>query len=64
MFVLVMGGLASSSCLAFRDRKKEDQKEPKQLHGNAKLEVALDGHTRPDPGRDRSADGLLGLQPH
>ena len=38
VFVLVMGGLLVI-LFAFRDRDKEDQKEPKQLHGNAKLEV-------------------------
>jgi cytochrome c oxidase subunit 2 len=38
VFVLVMGGMLFI-VLVFRDRKKEGQKEPKQLHGSPKLEV-------------------------
>jgi cytochrome c oxidase subunit 2 len=38
IFVLVMGGLLVI-LFFFRDRGKEDQKEPKQLHGSPKLEV-------------------------
>lgn len=38
IFVLVMGGLLVI-LFFFRDRKKKDQKEPKQLHGSPKLEV-------------------------
>lgn len=38
IFVLVMGGLIVI-VVVFRDRDKESTKEPKQLHGNAKLEV-------------------------
>ncbi len=38
VFILVMGGLLFI-LFAFRDRKKEGQKEPKQLHGSPKLEV-------------------------
>lgn len=38
VFVLVMGGLVFI-LFAFRDRGKEGQKEPKQLHGSPKLEV-------------------------
>jgi len=38
VFVLVMGGLIVILVL-FRDTDRESTKEPKQLHGNAKLEV-------------------------
>lgn len=38
VFFLVMGGLVLI-LFVFRDRKKEGQKEPKQLHGSPKLEV-------------------------
>jgi cytochrome c oxidase subunit 2 len=38
VFFLVMGGLVVI-LFVFRDRKKEGQKEPKQLHGSPKLEV-------------------------
>jgi cytochrome c oxidase subunit 2 len=38
VFVLVMGGMLFI-VLVFRDRNKEGQKEPKQLHGSPKLEV-------------------------
>lgn len=38
VFALVMGGLIFI-LIAFRDRGKEGQKEPKQLHGSPKLEV-------------------------
>lgn len=38
VFVLVMLGLAFI-LLVFRDRGQEEVREPKQLHGNAKLEV-------------------------
>lgn len=38
IFVLVMGGLLVI-LFVFRDRGKDDQKEPKQLHGSPKLEV-------------------------
>ena len=39
VFFLVMGALVLI-LFAFRDRGKEDAKEPKQLHGSPKLEVA------------------------
>ncbi|MCI0425764.1 MAG: cytochrome c oxidase subunit II [Actinobacteria bacterium] len=38
IFVLVMGALVLI-LFVFRDRKKEDAREPKQLHGSPKLEV-------------------------
>ncbi|HEU4318708.1 MAG TPA: cytochrome c oxidase subunit II [Acidimicrobiia bacterium] len=38
VFVLVMGGLVLI-LFVFRDRRKDDQSEPKQLHGSPKLEV-------------------------
>jgi cytochrome c oxidase subunit 2 len=38
VFALVMGGLVVI-LFAFRDKKKETAKEPKQLHGSPKLEV-------------------------
>lgn len=38
VFFLVMGGLVVI-LFVFRDRKKEGQKEPKQVHGSPKLEV-------------------------
>ncbi len=38
VFVLVMGALVVI-LVVFRDRDKDSTKEPKQLHGNAKLEV-------------------------
>ncbi len=38
IFILVMGGLLVI-LFVFRDRDKEGQKEPKQLHGSPKLEV-------------------------
>jgi cytochrome c oxidase subunit 2 len=38
VFVLVMGGLVFI-LFAFRDRRREGEKEPKQLHGSPKLEV-------------------------
>ncbi len=38
IFVLVQGALIVA-IVVFRDRKKEGQKEPKQIHGNAMLEV-------------------------
>ena len=38
VFFLVMGGLVVI-LLLFRDRKKDDEPEPKQLHGSPKLEV-------------------------
>lgn len=38
VFALVMGGLVFI-VIRFRDRGKEAEPEPKQLHGNAKLEV-------------------------
>lgn len=38
VFFLIMGGLLFI-LVAFRDRHKDDQKEPKQLHGSPKLEV-------------------------
>ncbi|MGH3650426.1 MAG: cytochrome c oxidase subunit II transmembrane domain-containing protein, partial [Acidimicrobiia bacterium] len=38
VFALVMGGLVFI-VFAFRDRDKDGEKEPKQLHGSPKLEV-------------------------
>lgn len=38
VFVLVMGGLVFI-LFVFRDRKRDEAKEPKQLHGSPKLEV-------------------------
>jgi cytochrome c oxidase subunit 2 len=39
VFALVMGALVFI-LFVFKDRKKEGQKEPKQLHGSPKLEIA------------------------
>ena len=38
VFVLVMGAIVVM-VFVFRDRGKDDAKEPKQLHGHARLEV-------------------------